>query len=168
MLMYPKEYLSDEQINTETFLFEHAITELATWLVGSAIVVDGDDLAVSTHENTAIIHTDCLLNIIIENAQDNQDILLPTLQFVEVGFCNNYGKIFMKIIEFNFNFLSNKFRRCSIIQTSEFCIACYSDIWKHAGIMMQVLHQLFKHGRTKKMNVRNSDQLHRNQLNPLR
>lgn len=60
--------------------------ELATWLVGSTIVVDGDDLAVSTHENTAIIHTDCLLNIIIENAQDNQDILLPTLQFTEVCF----------------------------------------------------------------------------------
>lgn len=60
-------------------------TELATWLVGSAIVVDSDDLAVSTSENVAaIIHTDCLLNIIIENAQDNQDILLPTLQFVEV------------------------------------------------------------------------------------
>lgn len=60
------------------------ITELATWLVGSAIVVDGDDLAADTHENSSIIHTDCLLNIIIENAQDNQDILLPTLQFVEV------------------------------------------------------------------------------------
>lgn len=39
----------------------------------------------STSENAAaIIQTDCLLNIIIENAQDNQDILLPTLQFVEV------------------------------------------------------------------------------------
>lgn len=47
--------------------------------------MDGDDLAVNSIENaTAIIHTDCLLNIIIENAQDNQDILLPTLQFVEV------------------------------------------------------------------------------------
>lgn len=56
--------------------------ELATWLVGS-IVVDSDDLAVNSIENS-IIHTDCLLNIIIENAQDNQDILLPTLQFVEV------------------------------------------------------------------------------------
>lgn len=68
------------------------IAELATWLVGSAIVVDSDDLAVSTHENAAIIHSDCLLNIIIENAQDNQDILLPTLQFVEVcsSFCFNY------------------------------------------------------------------------------
>lgn len=63
----------------------HFLIELATWLVGSAIAVDVDDLAVSTNENApAIIHTDCLLNIIIENAQDNQDILLPTLQFVEV------------------------------------------------------------------------------------
>lgn len=59
--------------------------ELATWLVGSSIIVDGDDLAVSTN-GAAIIQTDCLLNIIIENAQDNQDILLPTLQFVEVRF----------------------------------------------------------------------------------
>lgn len=55
--------------------------------MGSAIVVDGDDWAARTSESsTAIIHTDCLLNIIIENAQDNQDILLPTLQFVEVCF----------------------------------------------------------------------------------
>lgn len=62
------------------------ITELAIWLVGSPIVVDGDDLAVSTNDHSAaLIHTDCLLNIIIENAQDNMDVLLPTLQFVEVG-----------------------------------------------------------------------------------
>lgn len=81
--------LSGKRINKKTFLFEHFYSELATWLVGSAIVVDGDDLAVSTDENTAIIHTDCLLNIIIENAQDNQDILLPTLQFVEVSLIQN-------------------------------------------------------------------------------
>lgn len=62
--------------------------ELAIWLVGSSIVVDDDDLAVSTN-GAAIIQTDCLLNIIIENAQDNQDILLPTLQFVEVRFFRN-------------------------------------------------------------------------------
>lgn len=62
------------------------IVELAIWLVGSPIVVDGDDLAVSTNDHSAaLIHTDCLLNIIIENAQDNLDILLPTLQFVEVS-----------------------------------------------------------------------------------
>lgn len=53
--------------------------------MGSEIVVDDDDLAVNTNENSpTMIQTDCLLNIIIENAQDNQDILLPTLQFVEV------------------------------------------------------------------------------------
>lgn len=40
--------------------------EIATWLVG-----------------TEINGTDCLLNIIIENAQDNPDVLLQTLQFVE-------------------------------------------------------------------------------------
>lgn len=54
--------------------------ELATWLVGSDIVIDkksGDDESNS-------LKTDCLLNIIIENAQDNLDVLLPTLQFVEV------------------------------------------------------------------------------------
>lgn len=54
--------------------------------MGSPIVVDGDDLAVNTDEHSAtLIHTDCLLNIIIENAQDNVDILLSTLQFVEVS-----------------------------------------------------------------------------------
>ncbi|XP_031629620.1 protein FAM160B1-like isoform X2 [Contarinia nasturtii] len=68
--------------------------QLATWLVGSPIVVDGDDLAVSTIENTPTInHTDCLLNIIIENAQDNQDILLPTLQFVEALLDNPNARI---------------------------------------------------------------------------
>lgn len=40
--------------------------EVATWLVG-----------------TEINGSDCLLNIVIENAQDNQEVLLQTLQFVE-------------------------------------------------------------------------------------
>lgn len=40
--------------------------EIATWLVG-----------------TEINGSDCLLNIVIENAQDNQEVLLQTLQFVE-------------------------------------------------------------------------------------
>lgn len=83
---------------TEINYLNNFLTELAIWLVGSAIVVDGDDLAVSTLGKTAIIHTDCLLNIIIENAQDNQDILLPTLQFVEVCF---------KMIEFSFKFINS-------------------------------------------------------------
>lgn len=48
--------------------------------------MDGDYLAANASDDTApaIIHTDSLLNILIENAQDNLDILLPTLQFVEV------------------------------------------------------------------------------------
>lgn len=58
--------------------------ELATWLVGSDIVIEhrptGDDVV-----DAKALKTDCLLNIIIENAQDNLDILLSTLQFVEVS-----------------------------------------------------------------------------------
>lgn len=54
--------------------------ELAVWLVGSDVVVDR---GANGDEN--VLKTDCLLNIIIENAQDNLDVLLPTLQFIEVG-----------------------------------------------------------------------------------
>lgn len=50
-----------KQINSEILL-----EEMATWLVG-----------------TEINGTDCLLNILIENAQDNTEVLLQTLQFVE-------------------------------------------------------------------------------------
>lgn len=50
-----------KQINSEVLL-----EEIATWLVG-----------------TEINGSDCLLNIIIENAQDNSEVLLQTLQFVE-------------------------------------------------------------------------------------
>lgn len=56
--------------------------EIAVWLVGSDIVVDPCSGS-SGDEN--LLKTDCLLNIIIENAQDNLDILLPTLQFIEVS-----------------------------------------------------------------------------------
>lgn len=45
---------------------ESLMEEIATWLVG-----------------TEINGTDCLLNILIENAQDNSDVLLQTLQLVE-------------------------------------------------------------------------------------
>lgn len=55
--------------------------ELAVWLVGSDVVVDRSDADGVGN----VLKTDCLLNIIIENAQDNLDILLPTLQFIEVG-----------------------------------------------------------------------------------
>ena len=44
--------------------------ELANWLIGK----------VDDHN---ICGNDCLLTILIENAQDNSDILLPTLQFIE-------------------------------------------------------------------------------------
>lgn len=50
-----------KQIRSESLL-----EEIATWLVG-----------------TEINGTDCLLNILIENAQDNTDVLLQTLQLVE-------------------------------------------------------------------------------------
>lgn len=50
-----------KQIRSESLL-----EEVATWLVG-----------------TEINGTDCLLNIVIENAQDNPDVLLQTLQLVE-------------------------------------------------------------------------------------
>lgn len=50
-----------KQIRSESLL-----EEVATWLVG-----------------TEINGTDCLLNILIENAQDNSDVLLQTLQLVE-------------------------------------------------------------------------------------
>ncbi|XP_070493258.1 FHF complex subunit HOOK interacting protein 2A-like isoform X1 [Chironomus tepperi] len=50
-----------KQINSEVLM-----EEIATWLVG-----------------TEINGSDCLLNIIIENAHDNSEVLLQTLQFVE-------------------------------------------------------------------------------------
>lgn len=50
-----------KQIRSEVML-----EEVATWLVG-----------------TEINGSDCLLNIIIESAQDNPDVLIQTLQFVE-------------------------------------------------------------------------------------
>lgn len=77
--------------------FNFSFSEIATWLVGSSIVVDGDDLATNSRcddGTPAVLHTDCLLNIIVENAQDNLDILLPTLQFVEVGIFKEKIKLF--------------------------------------------------------------------------
>lgn len=53
------------------------LAELALWLVGPP-------------EDGACVSSDCLLNILIENAQDNLDILLPTLQFVEASNDNEF------------------------------------------------------------------------------
>lgn len=47
------------------------LTEIANWLVGE------DQL-------DAYARGDCLLNIIIENAQDNSEVLLSAMQFIEV------------------------------------------------------------------------------------
>lgn len=78
--------------------------ELATWLVGSAVMVDGDDLAAQCSSNDdapTILHADCLFNIIVENAQDNLDILLPTLQFVEVCTIISTNFYFLEIMHQN-------------------------------------------------------------------
>lgn len=59
-------------------------SELAGWLIG---------------EEERAMPADCLLNIIIDNAQDNAELLLPTLQFVEalIDNCNErvlHGMLF--------------------------------------------------------------------------
>lgn len=140
-------------------------TELATWLVGSAIVVEGDDLAVSAIENAAaIMQTDCLLNIIIENAQDNQNILLPTLQFVEVslGLANQ----FPNIVEVKLIFFSTQlFRLYLTIRTHEFCTACCFDTSKPEDITIQMQRRPFRHGPMRKMSERSAVQRHPNPSN---
>lgn len=65
-----------KQIRSESLL-----EEVATWLVG-----------------TEINGTDCLLNILIENAQDNQDVLLQTLQLVEALLDNPNERILHSMI----------------------------------------------------------------------
>ena len=50
-------------------------------------------------------HGDCLLNIIVENAQDNLDILLPTLQFVESLLDNANERILHHML---FRYLNNR------------------------------------------------------------
>ena len=65
-----------KQINSEELL-----EEIATWLVG-----------------TEINGSDCLLNIIIENAQDNCEVLLQTLQFVEAILENPNERILHSMI----------------------------------------------------------------------
>lgn len=62
--------------------------EIATWLVG-----------------TEINGTDCLLNILIENAQDNCDVLLQTLQMVEALLDNPNERILHSMM---FIYVSNR------------------------------------------------------------
>lgn len=72
-----------KQIRSESLL-----EEIATWLVG-----------------TEINGTDCLLNILIENAQDNAEILLPTLQLVEALLDNPNERILHSML---FIYVSNR------------------------------------------------------------
>lgn len=65
-----------KQIHSESLM-----EEMATWLVG-----------------TEINGSDCLLNILIENSQDNPDILLHTLQFVEALLDNPNERIMHSMI----------------------------------------------------------------------
>lgn len=57
-------------------------TEIATWLVGSEVSSDND----------------CLLNIIIENAYDNSDVFLPTMQFIESLLDNTNERILHRML----------------------------------------------------------------------
>lgn len=72
-----------KQIRSESML-----EEVATWLVG-----------------TEINGTDCLLNILIENAQDNSDVLVQTLQLVEALLENPNERILHSML---FIYLSNR------------------------------------------------------------
>lgn len=76
--------------------------ELAHWLVGAdepePPVLDATGTAIQQQRSTTIAH-DCLLNILVDNAGDNGDLLLPTLQFVEalIDNCNDrilHGMLF--------------------------------------------------------------------------
>lgn len=56
--------------------------ELATWLIGKSCGDDDvDNESIDIEESHCC--NECLLTILIENAQGNSDILLPTLQFIE-------------------------------------------------------------------------------------
>jgi Retinoic acid induced 16-like protein/Family of unknown function (DUF5917)/KELAA motif len=72
-----------KQIRSESFL-----EEIATWLVG-----------------TEINGTDCLLNILIENSQDNTDVLLQTLQMVEALLDNPNERILHSML---FIYINNR------------------------------------------------------------
>lgn len=73
---------------TKQIRSESMLEEIATWLVG-----------------TEINGTDCLLNILIENAQDNPDVLLQTLQMVEALLDNPSERILHSML---FIYVSNR------------------------------------------------------------
>ncbi|XP_055640035.1 FHF complex subunit HOOK interacting protein 2A-like [Toxorhynchites rutilus septentrionalis] len=66
------------------------LDEIAHWLIGEEDIKD-------------INGTDCLLTILIENAHENSDILLQTLQFVESLLDNPHEKILHGMIFFYIN-----------------------------------------------------------------
>lgn len=66
------------------------LDEIANWLIGESDI-------------TEINGTDCLLTILIENAHENSDILLQTLQFVESLLDNPHEKILHGMIFFYIN-----------------------------------------------------------------
>ncbi|XP_021704456.1 protein FAM160B1 [Aedes aegypti] len=66
------------------------LDEIANWLIGEGDITD-------------INGTDCLLTILIENAHENSDILLQTLQFVESLLDNPHEKILHGMIFFYIN-----------------------------------------------------------------
>ncbi|XP_065095265.1 FHF complex subunit HOOK interacting protein 2A-like [Ochlerotatus camptorhynchus] len=66
------------------------LDEIANWLIGEGEITD-------------INGTDCLLTILIENAHENSDILLQTLQFVESLLDNPHEKILHGMLFFYIN-----------------------------------------------------------------
>lgn len=66
------------------------LKEIATWLTGVSNITD-------------ITGSDCLLTILIENAQDNSDILLQTLQLVEALLDNPHERILHSMLFYYVN-----------------------------------------------------------------
>lgn len=81
--------------------------EIATWLVGEGQIEE-------------INGSDCLLTILIENAQDNSDLLLSTLQFVEALLDNPNERILHGMIFFYLNSRGYFDQSAEIVQ-------CWSD-----------------------------------------
>lgn len=81
--------------------------EIATWLVGEGRIEE-------------INGSDCLLTILIENAQDNSDLLLSTLQFVEALLDNPNERILHGMIFFYLNCRGYFDQSAEVVQ-------CWSD-----------------------------------------